>query len=114
MVLAGVEKDGRVRLAHAGNNDEGTIKSFVDGHVAENTSIVTDGLASYNTRSLGGRPHEMTVQTRQQKQENDALQNCHWAISNLKCWLLGTHHGAVGAKHLQSYLDEFTFRYNRR
>ena len=114
MVLVGVEQAGRVRLAHAENNDEGTIKSFVDCAVAADTSVVTDGLASYNTRTLGKRPHEMTVQTRQQKQENDALQNCHWAISNLKRWLLGTHHGAVRAKHLQSYLDEFVFRYNRR
>ena len=63
---------------------------------------------------LGERPHEKTVQTRQQKQENDALQNCHWAISNLKRWLLGTHHSAVREKHLQAYLDEFAFRYNRR
>ena len=73
---------------------------------------MTDGLASYNVRSLGERPHDMTVQTRREKK--DALQNCHWAISNLKRWLLGTHHGAVRTKHLQSYLDEFAFRYNRR
>ncbi len=114
VVLVGVETGGRVRLAHAGNKDEVTIKSFVDGQVAEDAAVVTDGLASYNTRTLGKRPHEMRVQTREQKQENDALQNCHWAISNLKRWLLGTHHGAVTPKHLQSYLDEFAFRYNRR
>ncbi len=114
IVLVGVEQGGRVRLAHAENNDEGTIKSFVEAQVAEKTGIVTDGLASYNAHSLGERPHEKTVQTRQQKQENDALQNCHWAISNLKRWLLGTHHGAVREKHLQAYLDEFAFRYNRR
>jgi hypothetical protein len=54
------------------------------------------------------------VQTVQQKQAKDALQNCRWAISNLKRWLLGTHHGAVRQKHLQAYLDEFALRYNRR
>jgi transposase-like protein len=102
MVLVGVETGGRIRLAHADNNDEVSIKSFVDGQVAEDASVVTDGLASYNPRGLGERPHEMTVQTRREKQEKDALQNCHWAISNLKRWLLGTHHGAVRAKHLQS------------
>lgn len=42
------------------------------------------------------------------------MQHCHWAISNLKRWLMGTHHGAVSSKHLQAYLDEFAFRYNRR
>ena len=38
----------------------------------------------------------------------------HLAFSNLKAWLQGTHHGAVSPKHLQTYLNEFTFRFNRR
>jgi hypothetical protein len=45
---------------------------------------------------------------------SDALQVCHWTISLLNRWLLGTHAGAVAPKHLQSYLDEFAFRHNRR
>jgi len=42
------------------------------------------------------------------------VQSCHWAISLLKRWILGTHAGAVSPKHLQAYLDEFSFRHNRR
>jgi hypothetical protein len=42
------------------------------------------------------------------------MQGCHWTTSNCKRWLLGTHAGAVSAKHLQAYFDEFVFRYNRR
>ena len=42
------------------------------------------------------------------------MQGCHWTISLLKRWLLGTHAGAVRPKHLQAYLDEFAFRHNRR
>ena len=38
----------------------------------------------------------------------------HRAVSLLKRWLLGTHQGAVGQAHLDYYLDEFTFRFNRR
>jgi transposase-like protein len=114
MVLVGAEPGGRVRMAHAENNDEATLKRFADAQVAEAAKVTTDGLASYNARSLDGRPHDKVVQTKEQKQEKDAVQNCHWAISNLKRWLLGTHHGAVSAKHLQAYLDEFAFRYNRR
>ena len=104
MILVGVEVGGRVRMAHADNNDEAWIKSFVDGQVADDASVVTDGLASYNTRSLGERPQEMTVQTRQEKQGKDALQNCHWAISNLKRWLLSTHHGVgrIAARVLET------------
>jgi Zn ribbon nucleic-acid-binding protein len=44
----------------------------------------------------------------------DLQQGCHWTISLLKRWLLGTHGGAVRDKHLQAYLDEFAFRHNRR
>ncbi len=42
------------------------------------------------------------------------VQVCHWSISNLKRWLLGTHARAVSDKHLQANLDEFGFRHNRR
>ena len=54
------------------------------------------------------------MQTKAERRENDAVQGCHWTISLLKRWLLGTHAGAVRAKHLQAYLDEFAFRHNRR
>ena len=54
------------------------------------------------------------MQTKAERRENDAIQSCHWTISLLKRWLLGTHAGAVGPKHLQAYLDEFAFRHNRR
>ena len=114
LILVAAEADGRVRLAHAETNDEGTLKSFADSQIAPHTQVVTDGLASYNSTSLGERPHQAIVQTRQERRESDALQGCHWTTSLLKRWLLGTHAGAVRAKHLQAYLDEFAFRHNRR
>jgi hypothetical protein len=114
LVLVAAEVDGRVRLAHAETNDEGTLKSFADSQIALDTQVVTDGLASYNSGSLGKRPHQAIVQTKQERRESDALQGCHWTTSLLKRWLLGTHAGAVRPKHLQAYLDEFAFRHNRR
>ena len=114
LVLVAAEADGRVRLAHAETNDEATLKSFADSQIAPDTEVVTDGLASYNSGSLGERPHQTIVQTRQERRDSDALQGCHWTTSLLKRWLLGTHAGAVRAKHLQAYLDEFAFRHNRR
>ena len=114
LVLVAAEADGRVRLAHAENNDEGTLKSFADSQIALHTQVVTDGLASYNSESLGQRPHQAVIQTKQERRESDALQGCHWTVSLLKRWLLGTHAGAVKPKHLQAYLDEFAFRFNRR
>jgi Zn ribbon nucleic-acid-binding protein/transposase-like protein len=114
LVLVAAEANGRVRLAHADNNDGATLKQFSDGQIAADTHVVTDGHAGYNSESLGERPHEMIVQTKSERRENDALQGCHWTVSLLKRWLLGTHAGAVRDKHLQSYLDEFAFRHNRR
>ena len=50
-----MKADGRVRLAHAENNDEGTLKRFADGQMATDAHVITDGLASYNERSLNER-----------------------------------------------------------
>jgi hypothetical protein len=82
--------------------------------VAADARVMTDGLASYDGDSLGERSHEAKVQTKAERGERDALQVCHWTISLLKRWLLGTHAGAVAPKHLQAYLDGFAFRQNRR
>lgn len=114
LVLVAAEDGGRVRLAHAGNNDEATLKRFADDRIATDAQVVTDGLASYNARSLGARPHRAVVQTKAERRDDDALQWCHWTISLVKRWLLGTHAGAVSDKYMQAYLDEFTFRHNRR
>jgi hypothetical protein len=114
LVLVAAEAGGRVRLAHAETNDKATLKRFADGHVGTQARVTTDGLASYDADSLGERPYERIVQSKAERREGDALQACHWTISLLKRWLLGTHAGAVGPKHLQAYLDEFAFRQNRR
>ena len=54
------------------------------------------------------------MQTKAERRKSDAVQACHWTISLLKRWLIGTHAGAARPKHLQAYLDEFAFRHNRR
>ena len=72
------EADGRGRLAHAENNDEGTLKSFADSQIAADTQVVTDGLPSYNSDSLGERPHQTVILTKQEWRGSDALQGCRW------------------------------------
>ena len=113
LVLVASEAGGRVRLAHVENNDTETCKLFAAGQVATDAHVVTDGHAGYNKKSLEKRSHDAIVQTKAERRENDAVQGCHWTISLLKRWLLGTHAGAVRDKHLQAYLDEFAFRHNR-
>jgi len=114
MVLVATETDGRVRLAHALTNDEATLKAFADASVASDAAVTTDGHAAYNEASLGERKHTAEVQTKAERKARDSLQTVHFVISNLKRWLLGTHGGAVKPWHLQAYLDEFAFRWNRR
>jgi transposase-like protein len=114
LVLVAAEANGRVRLAHADNNDTATLKVFADGEIAKDAQVKSDGHAGYSAKSLGERAHKAIVQTKAEKREGDVVQACHWTISLLKRWLLGTHAGAVSDKHLQAYLDEFAFRHNRR
>jgi hypothetical protein len=114
MVLVATETDGRVRFAHALTNDEETLKAFADANLADHASVTSDGHAGYNETSLGGRAHEPIVQSKAERAESDTLQFTHWTVSMLKRWLIGTHAGAVRARHLQAYLNEFAFRWNRR
>ena len=114
LVLVAAEAGARVRLAHVESNDKETLKRFADGQIAADAHVATDGHAGYDAKSLGQRHHEAAVQTKAERREKDVVQGCHWTISLLKRWLIGTHAGAVRAKHLQAYLDEFAFRHNRR
>ena len=114
MVLVATETDGRLRLAHALTNNEETLKAFADAAVATDAVVTSDGHAGYNATSLGERAHKAIVQTNAERAVADTLQRAHWSVSMLKRWLMGTHAGAVKARHLQAYLDEFAFRWNRR
>lgn len=114
LVIVGAEPGGRIRMIHTPNNDQGHIKAFIDQYINKNSRVITDGHAGYNEHSLAPRMHSASVQTHEEKSLADHQQHCHWAVANLKRWMLGTHHGALSGKHLQSYLDEFVFRYNRR
>ncbi len=114
MVLVATETDGRLRLAHALTNDAETLKTFADASIAADAAVTSDGHAGYNETALGERNHTMIVQTPAERRVKDSLQTVHWTVSLLKRWLLGTHGGAVTPRHLQAYLDEFAFRWNRR
>ena len=114
IVWIAVEEGGRARLVHVPGTHKDVIKYTVETALDEETSAKSDGHAATNKKTLGDRPHDAKVQIPAERKTGDHLQLCHWMASNLKRWLRGTHHGAVSAKHLKSYLDEHTFRYNRR
>ncbi len=76
--------------------------------------VHTDGWRGYRkVRSLGYE-HQVTVLKGRKVEASELLPRVHLVISLLKRWLMGTHQGAVSHKHLDYYLDEFTFRFNRR
>src|SRR5205807_1289382 len=60
------------------------------------------------------RPKAMRTRSCKKKTPSELLSRGHRVASLLKRWLIGTHQGAVSHKHLEYYLDEFTFRFNRR
>jgi len=104
---------GRLRLAVVASRGKATLEKFVKGSIAPRSQITTDGWQGYDgLRALGYR-HKAVVMDGDHEKADAWLPMIHIVFSNLKTWLLGTHHG-VSPQHLQSYLDEYVFRFNRR
>lgn len=103
---------GRVRLGTLEDASLRTLGSFVKQTTAVGTIVHTDGWRGYNGLPKAGYDHRPRSQ-RAGVGEEPYLPRAHRAISNLKAWLHGTHRG-VSREQLQVYLDEFTFRHNRR
>jgi len=86
---------------------------IVRGHIeGANTTVLTDGHRGYSPLQSAGVDHEASVLDTP-KAAAEVLPWAHTVISNLKAWLIGTFHG-VSHKHLPRYLEEFTYRLNRR
>jgi transposase-like protein/ribosomal protein L37AE/L43A len=113
LVLVAAEVRGRIRLAQALHADQATLGSFLSRCVAPDARVITDGWRGYSKQAMSGRTHEKHIESGLTAGHKDQLQGCHWAIALIKRWWLGTHHGAIRKHHVQPYLDEFAFRYNR-
>jgi transposase-like protein/predicted RNA-binding Zn-ribbon protein involved in translation (DUF1610 family) len=104
---------GRLRLQVIPNRTQETLEPLVMANVQPGTEVRTDGWTGYdNLQKLGYRHNSVSVQGDHVKMDQH-LPMIHIVFGNLDAWLLGTHHG-VSPKHLQSYLNEFVFRFNRR
>jgi transposase-like protein len=104
---------GRVRLAVAPDRSVASLCGFVESVVAPGTLVVTDDWSGYTGLRKRGYDHHAVAACGDPEVAEDFLPIIPLVFANLKTWLLGTHHG-VSAKHLQAYLHEFTFRFNRR
>jgi ISXO2-like transposase domain/Transposase zinc-ribbon domain len=102
-------RSGRIRLAAIKDNSAGAIQAFVKANVKAGATLLTDGHASY--LALNGYRHDPRVVGKMAG--HVALPWIHRVFALMKRWGLGTYHG-LRRKHVDSYLNEFVFRYNRR
>lgn len=106
-------KLGRARIGMVADASKESLIGFIKENVIAGSTVITDGWSSYASLPTEGYKHEVYVQKKANAEE-EKLPHVHLIISLLKRWLLGTHQGAISEKHMQSYLDEYVFRFNRR
>ena len=90
------------------------LRAFLLDHVELSSTVITDGWPSYPPACGNDYAHEPVVVSGSGHEAHELLPAVHRVASLLKRWLAGTHQGGVQPAHLQAYLDEFGFRFNRR
>jgi len=118
LVVIAVELDGkkvgRVRLRHVPDASGVSLLGFVKECVAPGATVKTDDWNGYNGVQAAGFVHRVTSLQGDPKRAGKFFPHVHLIASLLKRWLLSTHQGRVEKEHLQAYLDEYAFRFNRR
>jgi transposase-like protein len=108
---------GRCRMALLADGSSASLHPFVAGHVEPGATVITDAWMGYHGLAGLGFIHQRRSQRAARARGDDPgelLPAVHRVASLAKRWLLSTHQGSVEEAHLQSYLDEFVFRFNRR
>ena len=100
-------------MRHIPDASAKSLGTFVRETIASGSVLCTDGWRGYNGLS-NEYVHRQTILSSTDDPAHVAMPGVHQVASLLKRWLLGTHQGACEKEHLQSYLEEFTFRFNRR
>jgi transposase-like protein len=104
---------GRLRLRVVEGRGTDHLTNFVTENIARGSTVRTDGWQGYDGLPEAGYKHARVVLGGDPDKAEAQLPMIHLVFSNLKTWLLGTHHG-VSQQHLQAYLNEYVFRFNRR
>ena len=119
LVVIAAQEDGRgtgrIRMARIPDASAASLHGFILGAIEPGSVVHTDGWEGYSGLQEKGYHQEVTVlRGRGQDAAIQLLPRVHRVAGLLKRWLLGTHQGYASAKHLDYYLDEFAFRFNRR
>ena len=118
MIAVAAEEDGtgigRIRMRCIPDASADSLMPFVEDYVEPGSVVHTDGWPGYLPLKGRGYRHEVTFLKGNSKSASELMPRVHLAVALLKRWLMGTHQGGVSLEHLNAYLDEFTFRFNRR
>jgi transposase-like protein len=107
------QKAGRIRLCVVPDASASSVAGFVEREITAGSVVHTDGWDGYRRLRESGFDHRRHIQGKGRKAQ-PVLPHIHRVFANLKAWLRGTHHGRVEPRYLQAYLNEYTFRFNRR
>jgi hypothetical protein len=105
---------GRIRLRRIDNDSAEQVVPFVQANVEPGAQVRTDGSAAYRELKDLGYEHQRIVMLGSETPAHVSMAGVHRVAALIKRWILGTHHGSVQPAHLDAYLDEFVFRFNRR
>lgn len=108
------DRIGRIRMRRIPDASGASLLGFITDSIEPGSLVHTDGWDSYQALPQKGYRHEVSKLKGRPELAIELLPRVHRVVSLLKRWLLGTLHGRVSPEHLDYYLDEFTFRFNRR
>ena len=118
LIVVAAEEDGeaigRIRMRRVPDASSESLEAFMVDSVEPGTVVHTDGWDGYVNLPALGYLHAVSPLHHSRETASEVMPRVHRVVSLLKRWLLGTHQGAVSHEHLDYYLDEFTFRFNRR
>ena len=118
LIAIAVQEDGkgigRIRMKRISDVTTKSLHPFIEEVVEPGSTVHTDGWDGYSGLGSKGYRHQVTVLAQRKQSPSDLLPRVHRVVSLLKRWLLGTHQGAISHQHLDTYLNEFMFRFNRR
>jgi len=118
LVAVDAEEDGtrigRIRLRRIPDASGPSLEAFIAEAVEPGSILHTDGWSGYDGVEALGYAHQVSNIKRSGRPAQETMPRVHRVASLLKRWMLGTHQGSVSPEHLDYYLDEFTFRFNRR
>jgi len=118
LIVVAAEEDGkgigRIRIGHVADASSKSLHGFIEQSIEPGSFVHTDDWTGYQGLKAKEYKHKVTPVSKSKRPAHQLMPRVHRVVSLLKRWLMGTHQGAVSHEHLQGYLNEFTFRFNRR